>query len=109
MIRFILNETEVSSERSPGSSLLDFIRYTMDLPGTKSGCREGDCGACTVLEGTLNNGRVIYKTIASCITPLVNVNGKHIVTIEGLNMKSLSPVQKAIVENSATRFINIKI
>jgi xanthine dehydrogenase small subunit len=102
MVRFILNETEVSSENPPGRSLLDYIR-SMDLPGTKSGCREGDCGACTVLEGTLINGKVIYKTIASCITPLINVIGKHIVTIEGLNMKSLSPVQKAIVENSATQ------
>ena len=75
----------------------------MDLPGTKCGCREGDCGACTVLEGTCSNETINYKSIVSCLTPLVNVHGKHIVTIEGLNMQQLSPVQKAVSSNSATQ------
>ena len=75
----------------------------MELPGTKVGCREGDCGACTVLEGSLKNNTVIYKSIVSCLTPLGNAHGKHVVTIEGLNMENLSPVQKALVENNATQ------
>jgi xanthine dehydrogenase small subunit len=75
----------------------------MDMPGTKVGCREGDCGACTVLEGTLKNGKVYYKSIVSCLTPLGNAHSKHIVTIEGINMEHLSPVQKAIVDNAATQ------
>ncbi len=83
--------------------MLDFIRYEMDLPGTKIGCREGDCGACTVLEGTLELGKVSYKSIVSCLTPIGNVHGKHIVTIEGINLDHLSPVQKAFVENAATQ------
>jgi len=83
--------------------LLDFIRYQKDLPGTKIGCREGDCGACTVLEGRLEDNEVIYKSIVSCLTPLGNAQGKHIVTIEGLNMKHLSPVQNAMVDNAATQ------
>ena len=103
MITFILNNQLVSSDKPAGTSLLDFIRYEMDLPGTKIGCREGDCGACTVLEGTLNNGKVNYKSIVSCLTPLGNVHGKHIVTIEGINMEHLSPVQKAFVDNAATQ------
>ena len=84
-------------------SLLDFIRYKMDLTGTKSGCREGDCGACTVMEGSLIDNKLNYKTIVSCLTPLGNVQGKHIVTVEGLNMDHLSPAQKAIVEQGGTQ------
>ena len=103
MIKFILNNKLVCSEKPGGTSLLDFIRYEMDLPGTKVGCREGDCGACTVLEGSVENGKTIYKSINSCLSPLVNANGKHIVTIEGINMENLSPVQKAFRDNSATQ------
>jgi xanthine dehydrogenase small subunit len=103
MIKFILNNELVSTEKPGGISLLDFIRYDMYLPGTKVGCREGDCGACTVLEGSLENGRINYKSINSCLTPLVNANGKHIVTVEGVNMDVLNPVQKAIHDNSATQ------
>jgi xanthine dehydrogenase small subunit len=103
MISFILNNKLISTDRPSGGSLLDFIRYEMDLPGTKCGCREGDCGACTVLEGTYSNGRINYKSIVSCLTPLANVHGKHIVTIEGLNMHQLTPVQKAVAGNSATQ------
>lgn len=103
MITFILNNSIVRTEIKSGTTLLDFIRYENDLPGTKIGCREGDCGACTVLEGSLVDGKVTYKSIVSCLTPLGNANGKHIVTIEGLNMKSLSPVQSALVEHSGTQ------
>jgi xanthine dehydrogenase small subunit len=103
MLTFILNNQLVSTNKPTGTSLLDFIRYEMDLPGTKVGCREGDCGACTVLEGKFGNGKVNYKSIVSCLTPLLNVHGKHIVTVEGLNMRHLSAVQEAIVDHSATQ------
>jgi len=103
MITFILNNEKVSTGKSAGSTLLDFIRYDMDLPGTKVGCREGDCGACTVLMGTYEEGIVAYKSIVSCLTPLGNVNGKHIVTIEGLSCGHLSPVQQAFIDHSATQ------
>jgi xanthine dehydrogenase small subunit len=103
MISFILNNQLVNVDKALGGSLLDFIRYDQDLPGTKIGCREGDCGACTVLEGTLENGKMNYKSIVSCLTPLGNAHGKHIVTIEGINMGHLSPVQKAFVDNAATQ------
>jgi xanthine dehydrogenase small subunit len=62
-------------------------------PGTKEGCREGDCGACTVLVGSLIDKRIEYKSINSCLLPINDVNGKHVVTIEGLNKDKLSPVQ----------------
>lgn len=103
MITFILNHKTIKTDTNPGTTLLDFIRYTENLPGTKIGCREGDCGACTVLEGTLINGKVKYKSIVSCLTPLGNAHGKHIVTIEGINLKELTPIQKAMVNDSATQ------
>jgi len=103
MITFILNDEKFSTGSAAGSSLLDFIRYEMGLPGTKIGCREGDCGACTVLMGSAEDGTLKYKSIVSCLTPLGNAHGKHIVTVEGLNTGHLSPVQKALVDNSATQ------
>ncbi|MBU8893535.1 MAG: FAD binding domain-containing protein [Bacteroidales bacterium] len=103
MITFILNNKLIQTENHKGTTLLDFIRYEEHLPGTKIGCREGDCGACTVLEGSFENNKVRYKSIVSCLTPLGNAHGKHIVTIEGINMKVLSPVQDAIVEHAGTQ------
>lgn len=83
--------------------LLDFVRYQQNLKGTKIGCREGDCGACTVLIGELDNGQVKYRSATSCLTPLGNVNNKHIVTIEGLNMDGLNPIQQAMCEENGTQ------
>lgn len=103
MITFILNNRTIKTNSHPGTTLLDFIRYGEHLPGTKIGCREGDCGACTVLEGSLKGKRVVYKSIVSCLTPLGNAQGKHIVTVEGVNIKDLTPIQKAMVEHSATQ------
>lgn len=104
MITFLLNNRTIKTDKNPGMPLLDFIRYGEELPGTKIGCREGDCGACTVLEGILTDNQVVYKSIVSCLTPLANAHGKHIVTIEGINLENqLSPVQKAMVDNAATQ------
>ena len=103
MISFILNNQLIETEQPSGMVLLDFIRYEMHLMGTKAGCREGDCGACTVLEGVLEGDEVRYKSIVSCLTPLGNVQGKHIVTIEGLQKDQLSPVQQTFVQNAATQ------
>jgi xanthine dehydrogenase small subunit len=103
MIQFILNDRIVSTDRAEGTTLLDFIRYERDLPGTKIGCREGDCGACTVLEGHLEGEKLIYRSIVSCLTPLGNAAGRHIVTVEGVNMEILSPVQQLLVDHGGTQ------
>lgn len=103
MVAFILNNQLVRTDMPTGTPLVDYIRYEKDLMGTKIGCREGDCGACTVLEGDLVNGRVHYKSIVSCLTPLGNVHGKHIVTIEGISMNRLSPIQQSFVKHAATQ------
>jgi len=103
VIEFILNNQLIKTDSPSGTSLLNFIRNEVGLKGTKSGCKEGDCGACTVLEGVLSEKKVTYKTIVSCLTPLGNVHGKHIVTVEGINTKDLTPVQHEIVANSGTQ------
>ena len=103
MIRFILNQQTISTDLPPGLPLLDFVRYQQHLKGTKIGCREGDCGACTVLLGNLENGEMKYQSVTSCLVPLGNAQGKHVVTVEGLNLAELSPVQQAIVEENGTQ------
>lgn len=103
MIKFILNNTPIATEMASGTILLDFIRYHKSLVGTKIGCREGDCGACTILVGDVRNGELHYESMTSCVTPLGNAEGKHIVTIEGFNQEQLTPVQDAIVEEGGTQ------
>jgi xanthine dehydrogenase small subunit len=104
MIQFILNSKIIKTDENSGITLLDFIRDHQHLKGTKIGCREGDCGACTVLIGALKNNKVNYQNITSCISPLGNANGKHVVTIEGINLaKKLNTVQEAMATNFATQ------
>jgi xanthine dehydrogenase small subunit len=103
MIEFILNDKKIQTALPSGSLLLDFVRYQKSLTGTKIGCREGDCGACTVLVGEMVDEKMTYRQITSCLTPIGNVVGKHVVTIEGLNMEELSPVQAAMVQEGGTQ------
>ena len=103
MTEFILNDKHIKTQVSAGMSLLNFIRENENLKGTKSGCKEGDCGACTVLIGAIEGNKVKYKSVTSCLTPLGSVNRKHVVTIEGLTGDALSPVQTAIMKNDATQ------
>ncbi len=103
MIEFILNDKKVATPLPNGSLLLDFIRENQHLTGTKIGCREGDCGACTVLVGEVKNGQMSYQQIPSCLTPIGNVEGRHVVTIEGLNMDELSPAQQHFVDEASTQ------
>jgi xanthine dehydrogenase small subunit len=83
--------------------LLDFIRYQKNLMGTKIGCREGDCGACTILIGEIKNDTLQYSSATSCLMPLGNASGKHIVTIEGVNVNGLNEVQQAFSNEGATQ------
>ncbi len=103
MISFILNNNLVTADKLQGSTVLDYVRYHNRLAGTKIGCREGDCGACTLLVGDFENDQLIYRSVTSCIMPLGNAHGKHIVTVEGINMQGLSPVQQAIVDTNGTQ------
>ncbi len=105
MIKFILNNQTIETDLPKGSTVLDFVRYHKNLKGTKIGCREGDCGACTILVGELNGDSVKYRTQTSCLMPLANANGKHIVTVEGINKPNdeLTEVQQSMVDESGTQ------
>jgi xanthine dehydrogenase small subunit len=103
MIRFILNEKEVNTQLPPGTLLLDFVRYHKNLTGTKIGCREGDCGACTVLIGEIINGQLTYRSMTSCLLALGNIHHKHVVTVEGVNMELLNPIQQSMSDEGATQ------
>jgi len=103
MIQFILNNQTVKTSLPSGSTVLDFVRYHKRLVGTKIGCREGDCGACTILVGSIEDGKLIYRSMTSCLMPLGNAQGKHIVTVEGINEKQLTPVQQAMVDTNGTQ------
>jgi xanthine dehydrogenase small subunit len=103
MVQFILNDKLVNAEQASGSTVLDYIRYYKRLVGTKIGCREGDCGACTILVGDFENGKLVYRSMTSCLMPLGNAHGKHILSVEGINMKELTPVQQAMVDTNGTQ------
>ena len=105
MIEFILNNKLIKTAEHNGITLLDFIRENQQLKGTKIGCREGDCGACTVLTGTLQEDNTInYQSITSCISPLGNAQNKHIVTVDGTNLQNkLTTAQQAMTDNYATQ------
>jgi xanthine dehydrogenase small subunit len=80
-------------------SLTDFLRDELRLTGTKVVCAEGDCGACTVLVGRPDNSGLRYETVDACIQFLHQLDGKHVVTVEGLPtaMNGLHPVQEAMI------------
>ncbi len=102
-VTLILNSDLVSTKTDPAIVLLDFIRKQRYLTGTKEGCKEGDCGACTVLKGNLKNDKLEYQTVNSCLLPLGNVNSTHIVTIEGLNSSNLTQIQTGFIKEGASQ------
>ena len=104
-IRFIMNDRQVETSLPAGAVVLDFIRQHQRLFGTKEGCKEGECGACTILLGQLKDNNLQYKAVASCLLPLGELEGKHVVTIEGLNTGSLplTPVQQALIDEGASQ------
>jgi xanthine dehydrogenase small subunit len=100
---FLLNDREVRTAAAPAMLVLDYLRQRARQTGTKEGCREGDCGACAVLVGELDGARVVYKPVTSCLMPVADLHGRHLVTIEGLNLPDLTPVQRAIADEGATQ------
>ena len=83
----------------PNETLLNYIRTKLKKTGTKEGCAEGGCGACTVVIGEIKNNDVNYRAINSCITLLPTLQGKQLILVEDLTSKdgSLHPVQEAMV------------
>ena len=92
-IKFRLNGREVELDVPPGRRLLDLLREDLGLTGTKEGCGEGECGACAVI--------VDGKLRLSCLTAAIQVDGKEVLTVEGLAKDGkLHPIQEALVETA---------
>ena len=105
-IRFLLNGRDVAVQAvGAGDTLLDFLRIDRRLTGTKEGCAEGDCGACTVLVGRLTPTGLRYEAVNACIRFLASLDGCHVVTVEYLQGPDgrLNPVQQAMVEHHGSQ------
>ena len=90
---------------SPSMTLLEYLRHTGRV-GTKEGCAEGDCGACTVaVVGENADGKAQYQAVDSCIAPLAAFAGREVVTVEGLapDARTLHPVQEAMVRTGGSQ------
>ena len=99
-IRFIFeNKIKEIKNPDPNETILNHIRLELKKTGTKEGCAEGGCGACTVVVGELKKNKITYKAINSCIAFTTSLEGKHLLVIEDLTQKngSLHPVQSAMI------------
>jgi len=105
-IRFLLNGEEIAlTDVAPDLTLLDWLRLERRLRGSKEGCAEGDCGACTVLVGKLMGEEIIYDSVTACIRFVGSLHGTHVVTIEHLRGENgnLHPVQQAMVDHHGSQ------
>ncbi|MFL2801962.1 MAG: xanthine dehydrogenase small subunit [Paracoccaceae bacterium] len=106
-VKFYLNnDLIVKSIYDPQQTLLDFLRIDQNLKGTKEGCAEGDCGACTVLIGRVNKDNIVsYKTANSCILFLPSIDNAHLITVDSLSnsLEELHPIQEAMIKFSGAQ------
>lgn len=106
-VRFLLDgETVEIAEVDPTATLLDHLRYRMGRTGTKEGCAEGDCGACTVLVGELDptSAEVAWRAVNACIQFLPMLDGKALLTVESLSREgALNPLQACMAANGSSQ------
>ena len=102
MIRFLLDGEMIEAEvPDPTATVLDHLRYTLRRTGTKEGCAEGDCGACTVLLGELDGDAVRWRAVNACILFLPMLDGKALRTVESLG--GTHPVQREMIERHGSQ------
>ena len=100
-VRFILDGAVKEIEHvDPTQTVLEYLRGVERRRGTKEGCAEGDCGACTVVLGELHDGRVRFRAVNACLLFVPALDGKALFTVESLRERDgeLHPIQRAMVE-----------
>ena len=105
MIRFLLDGEVIEvDETGPTGTVLEYLRYDLRRTGTKEGCAEGDCGACTILIGELDGEDVKWRAVNACILFLPMLDGKAVRTVESLAKGGmLHPVQQAMADGHGSQ------
>ena len=105
-VQFLLNGKPCSADNAPPSmTVLDWLRTRARLTGTKEGCAEGDCGACTIVLGREVDGALQLRAVNSCLMMLPQIDNRAVFTVEGLAAAdgALHPVQQAMIDTDATQ------
>ncbi|MGB8816317.1 MAG: xanthine dehydrogenase small subunit [Rhizobiaceae bacterium] len=100
-ISFTLNGKPTQANCRPDTPLLEWLRTGIHLNGTKEGCAEGDCGACTVLMSKPDTSG--YAAVNSCILSMGQIEGRSLMTVEGLSAQSIHPIQDAMAQNGSSQ------
>ena len=109
-VRFALDGEIVTVDNvDPTRTVLQYLREDLGRTGTKEGCAEGDCGACTVVVGELHDGAVRFRAVNSCIQFVPTLDGKELITVESLKGADggLHPVQQALVDCHGSQCVAI--
>lgn len=103
-VRFYRNGGLVErADLAPAATLLDYLRLEEHATGTKEGCAEGDCGACTVVLRRLRVGRLVYEPVNACILLAGQADGCEVIAVEDIAGKELHPVQRALVDHHGSQ------
>lgn len=113
-INFLLNNEKIQidftqqQDFSPTTTVLEWLRSMDDYSGVKEGCAEGDCGACTVVIADAVDGKLVYRSVTSCILFLPYLNGKQLLTVEHLSKNIngdylLHPVQEVLAKHNGSQ------
>lgn len=107
LVFFVNGQKVVENDPDPSMTLLTYLRTKLRLTGTKLGCAEGGCGACTVMVSRLNreNGRISHLSVNACLAPLCSVHGMAVITVEGIGSTRthLHPVQERLANSHGSQ------